>query len=242
MHLTILYEDDDTLIVLKPSGLLVHRSESTSRDEPAVLQLLREQCGQRCFPLHRLDRATSGALVFAKSPQSARNLSLAWQSQACTKIYLAIVRGWPRESIEIHRALRDLDRPDHSLQDAHTSGRVLARIELDCAVETYPKTRYALLLLKAHTGRRHQLRRHLKQEHHPFIGDTVYGRGAHNRFFRERLDCQHLLLHHAYFAWPDGSNRQQSIEAPLVGAWPRVLAAYGWTKAYESAMKELGSL
>ena len=234
--LTILFEDADSIVVMKPSGLLVHRGEDTSRREPAVLQLLRDQCGRRFYPVHRLDRATSGALMLAKSSEAAAAISAAWLSASCQKTYLAIVRGWPASPMLIERSLRDLDASDGRRQAAVTRARTLATIELSVAVEDYPRTRYALLALEPETGRRHQLRRHLKQLHHPIIGDTVYGRGAHNRFFRERLAADHLLLHHALFAWTDLSGVNRQVAAPLPRSWRRILAAFAWTRLCEQAL------
>ncbi|MDQ3232846.1 MAG: pseudouridine synthase, partial [Pseudobdellovibrionaceae bacterium] len=105
----ILFEDDDLMIIHKPAGILVHRSEATSRREPAVLQIMRDACGQHLFPVHRLDRPTSGVLVLARSSTSASHLGRQWQDHRCHKTYLALVRGWAPENAMVDHALQDLD-------------------------------------------------------------------------------------------------------------------------------------
>jgi tRNA pseudouridine65 synthase len=194
--LPILYEDDVMIVIDKPAGLLVHRSEATSRREPAVLQILRSHYQQHLYPVHRLDRPTSGVLVLARSSEAASQLGRQWMEQLCQKTYLALVRGWAPEEVRVDHPLADLDDPTAAAQEAVTRLKRCATVELDYAVDRYPKARYSLCELRPETGRRHQLRRHCKSIFHPIIGDTVYGHGVHNRFFREHFSVSRLLLHH----------------------------------------------
>lgn len=227
-----LFEDEHLLIINKPAGVLVHRSEATSRREPALLQILRDELGQHLYPVHRLDRPTSGVLVFAKSSEGASRLGKQWAEQLCQKTYWAVVRGWAPDHLHIDHPLRDLDEPEAPAQEAQTDLRRIATIELDVSIDRYPQARYSLCELRPLTGRRHQLRRHCKSIFHPMIGDTVYGQGAHNRFFREELNIGRLLLHHLQLEithpWEERTLR---IHAPLDGAWQDLMQRFDWLPA-----------
>jgi len=197
--LPILYADDALVVVNKPSGLLVHRSPIDRHETRFAVQLLRNQLGRRVHPVHRLDKGTSGALVFALDRTVAGTLAEACATQQVRKSYLAIVRGWPAESGTIEHALeavRDAYAPadDAGAKPARTDFRTLATVELPRRVDRYPTARYALLELQPDTGRRHQLRRHLAHVSHPIIGDSTYGKGRHNRLFAELFGVSRLLL------------------------------------------------
>ena len=225
----ILYEDDAMIVIHKPAGILVHRSEATSRREPAVLQIMRDACGQHLYPVHRLDRPTSGVLVLARSPEMASILGKQWMEKLCRKTYLAVVRGWAPESMIINHPLSDLDDPTAPPQDAVTQVKRLATVELDHSVDRYPKARYSFCELQPETGRRHQLRRHCKAIFHPMIGDTVYGHGVHNRFFREHFAVSRLMLHHFRLELMHPvTHGPLHLEAPLDEAWNSVMDQLGW--------------
>jgi tRNA pseudouridine65 synthase len=226
----ILYEDDAMIVIHKPAGILVHRSEATSRREPAVLQIMRDACGQHLYPVHRLDRPTSGVLVLARSPEMASILGKQWMEKLCRKTYWAVVRGWGPETMTIDHALSDLDDPTAPEQDAVTQVKRLATVELDHSVDRYPKARYSLCELQPETGRRHQLRRHMKGIFHPIIGDTVYGHGVHNRFFREHFAVSRLMLHHARLQLIHPLTQAPLLlEAPCDEAWQGLMDQLGWT-------------
>ena len=194
----ILHRDERLLAVDKPPGLLVHRSALDRGETRYALQQARALAGRRLWPVHRLDKATSGLLLFALDADAARCVGGQFERQEVEKRYLAVVRGWPGECGLIDHPLVDEDEPAaHAAgvaRAARTRWRRLATVELPCAVDRYPTARYALLALAPLTGRRHQLRRHLKHIAHPIVGDTTHGKGTHNRFFRERLGCARLLL------------------------------------------------
>jgi tRNA pseudouridine65 synthase len=197
--LPILHADDALVVVNKPSGLLVHRSPIDRHETRFAVQLLRNQLGRRVHPAHRLDKGTSGALVFALDRTIAGTLAAAFASQQVRKSYLAIVRGWPAESGTIEHALEVVQDPyapagDGAAKPARTDFRSLATVELPHRVDRYPTARYALLELQPDTGRRHQLRRHLAHISHPIIGDSTYGKGRHNRLFTEQFGVNRLLL------------------------------------------------
>jgi tRNA pseudouridine65 synthase len=179
--------------------LLVHRSPIDRHETRFALQLVRDQLGRRVHPVHRLDKGTSGALMFALDTDTARALTAAFTTREVTKRYRAIVRGWPAEAGVIDRALAAVE-DDYiapgSLEsrEAVTHYTRLATWELPVRIDRYPSSRYSLLELAPQTGRRHQLRRHLATESHPIVGDSTYGKGRHNRWFRERFGVQRLLL------------------------------------------------
>jgi len=197
--LPILYRDARLVVVNKPSGLLVHRSPIDRHETRFALQILRDQLGQRVYPLHRIDKGTSGALAFALDPDAAREYAAAFAERRVAKTYVALVRGWPPEQGQVERALSAVEDERGKLQDAAprpalTHYTRLATYELPVSVDRYPTSRYALVQLQPHTGRRHQLRRHMAGESHPIVGDSTYGKGRHNRLFRERFSVQRLLL------------------------------------------------
>jgi len=196
--LQVLYRDDTVIVVNKPSGLLVHRSPIDRHETRFAVQLLRDQIGRHVYPVHRLDKGTSGALAFALDRTTAATLAAAFASRSVEKTYLAIVRGWPADAGVIDHAL-DAVQDDYSPASAGcrpsvTAFRTVALTELPVRVDRYPTSRYALVELHPDTGRRHQLRRHLAHVSHPIIGDSTYGKGRHNRLFAERYGVRRLLL------------------------------------------------
>ena len=195
--LTVLYRDEQLVAIDKPSGLLVHRSDVDRHETRFAVQLLRDQIGRRVHPVHRLDRGTSGVLLFALDVESARSLGRQFEAGEVAKRYLAVVRGWPPETGRIDHALtRDAEdrAPAATPQEACTLFRRLATVELPHAVDRFPTSRYALVGLEPRTGRHHQLRRHMKYIAHPIIGDATHGKGVHNRFFAAEFGASRLLL------------------------------------------------
>lgn len=266
--LDILYRDDWLVAIHKPSGLLVHRSPIAAHEERFAVQLLRDQIGRRVYPAHRLDRGTSGVLLFALDREVARTLAQHFESQAVDKRYLAIVRGHPPEHGLIDHALvrrldpvelsrgkgagardtlpEDLDEDDPTnaagpvmapvAQPALTRFRRLATVELPHAVDRYPTSRYALVELFPETGRRHQLRRHLKHIAHPIIGDATYGKGRHNRLFQELFGCHRMLLACTRLALAHPvTNTALEIVAPPAQDFATVACALGWGAVLASA-------
>ena len=192
MHLEILYRDSHYVAIDKPPGLLVHRSP-ISRDRVFALQTLRDQLGRRVYPVHRLDRATSGVLIFGLSAAAARALADRFEARLVDKEYLAVARGWVDESGVIEHPVAD-EEANAVAQPARTRYRRLAKVELPFAVDRYPSSRYSLVSVVPETGRRQQIRKHFKHISHHLIGDTTHGNGRHNRFFRRRFDIHRLLL------------------------------------------------
>lgn len=178
--LALLYADPHLIAVDKPSGLLVHRGWGD--DSVVAMTLARDLIGRYVYPVHRLDRATSGVLLFALNQETARGLQEAFSSRKIEKRYLALVRGVPPPLLEIvHPIPRSEDGPR---VEASTTVRLL-----------FSRDRYAWVEARPETGRLHQVRRHLKHVSHPIIGDVRYGKGEHNRHFRAVFGLHRLALH-----------------------------------------------
>ena len=236
----VLYSDAHYVAVDKPAGLLVHRSGVDRHETRFAMQMLRDQLGQWVYPVHRLDKCTSGVLLFALSPDAARRAGDLFTGGRVAKRYLAVVRGYLDEEGVIDYALAEpVDamtdaraRVDKGPQHAVTRFTRLATAELPQPVGRYATARYSLAELMPYTGRKHQIRRHLKHVFHPVIGDTTYGDGRHNRFFRSKFHCDRLLLaaRSLTFSHPY-SGSAVTVEAPLDPAFTRVLQQLGWEDA-----------
>ena len=235
--LEILYKDEYLVAINKPSGLLVHKSPIDKHETRFALQLIRDQIGQYVHPIHRLDKPTSGVLLFALDPQIARRMSELFRSSKVEKEYIAIVRGYTQETSMIDYPLKQmLDTKAQKLQgitkeaqEARTAYRRLATVELPFPVSRYPVARYSLVKLFPKTGRKHQLRRHMKHIFHPIVGDTKHGRGEHNKLFREKFASHRLLLHSnkLKFMHPV-TQKEVVIEAPLDEIFKGLLRAFHW--------------
>ena len=190
------------MAINKPPGLLVHRSRIDRLETRFALQMLRDQLGQRVYPVHRLDKAASGVLLFALTSAAARDAGELFATERVRKTYVAVVRGYVDPQGVIDYPLKErLDRMTDAKaartkapQPAVTNYRRLGTVALPFRVDRYPTSRYSLVEVKPKTGRKHQIRRHLKHISHPIIGDTTHGKGKHNRFFREQFGNNQLLL------------------------------------------------
>jgi tRNA pseudouridine65 synthase len=208
--LLLLYRDDDLLVLAKPPGLLVHRTALDAHEDDTVLERLRHQLGPMeaasLAPAHRLDKGTSGLLVLARHAEAARMLGLAFEQGQVTKRYLALVRGWPAEAIDLdHPLARDPELPSSGQPrlPARTRFVRLARVEWPFAVDgRHATSRYAIVEALPLSGRRHQIRRHLKQLAHPIVGDATHGKGPHNRAVAAWLGVSRLWLHAAELTLP----------------------------------------
>ena len=203
MVFEVLYKDNDLVAVNKPEGWLVHRSWLDKNETVVVMQTLRDQIGQHVYPIHRLDRPTSGVLVFALSSDIARSLSQQFAEKQIEKTYHAIVRGYiDGEATIDYPLVEELDKiadkfanKDKPAQEAITFYKGLSKIELPIAVGKYQTARYSFVELKPQTGRKHQLRRHLKHIFHPIIGDSKHGDLHQNRAFSHYFGVKRLMLH-----------------------------------------------
>ena len=227
----IVYEDDALLAVNKPAGLLVHRSAIAADERDFLLERLREQTGMALYLAHRLDRATSGLVLLAKSREIAGELGKQFMARSIDKTYLAVVRGWPEAEGTIDYALPDV-RERSPRKAAVTRWRVLATATVPIALGRYPEQRYALIEASPQTGRYRQIRKHMHHVSHHIVGDTSHGRGDHNRLWRMHFGVHRLLLH----AWRlrlkhPLTAKALVLEAPLDEVWQRILVSIGWEAA-----------
>ncbi len=236
-RLEILFRDEHFVAINKPAGLLVHRSDLDRHETEFALQMVRDQVGRHVYPVHRLDRPTSGVLLFALSPEAAGRVGEAFESDTVRKTYLAVVRGATKEEAVIDYPLQELPErfetknknENLAAKEAVTAFRRLATVELPFAVGKFTTARYSLLVVSPLSGRRHQIRRHLKHVFHPIIGDTTYGEGRHNRLFRNELGCSRMLLHAVELSFPHPwSGESVTISAPLDEEFAQVMHWFGW--------------
>ncbi|UOO83165.1 tRNA pseudouridine(65) synthase TruC [Uruburuella testudinis] len=239
--LEILYHDADCTAVNKPAGMLVHRSWLDRRETLFVMQTLRDQLGQHVYPVHRLDRPTSGVLLFALSSEAAHALSQQFAQKSVEKNYWAVVRGHLHGAGCIDYALKevhdkiadafaDADKP---AQSAVTGWRCLAQTEQPFAsAARYATSRYSWLELTPRTGRKHQLRRHMKHIFHPIVGDTTYGDNAQNRAVAAHTGSTRLMLHARSLSFNRLSDGLRiNVAAGADEAWQGVAQAFGWAEA-----------
>ncbi|PAU37725.1 tRNA pseudouridine(65) synthase TruC [Vibrio coralliilyticus] len=235
--LDIVFQDEYFVAVNKPAGMLVHRSWLDKHETQFVMQTLRDQIGQHVFPLHRLDRPTSGVLIFALSSDVASQVMPMFANHEMVKTYHAIVRGWIEEAGRLDYALKvELDKiadkhasQEKEAQEAITDYRPLAKAEIPYSTGKFPTTRYCLMELKPLTGRKHQLRRHMAHLRHPIVGDTTHGDGKHNKLFREVYDSHRLLLHASSleFVHPF-TNQTVLIKAKVDDTWQKICDEFAW--------------
>lgn len=226
MTLTLLHADEHLVAIDKPPGLLVHRTQLAAHEDEAALQQLRDQLGRPVWPVHRLDRGTSGVLLFALSADIASLLGAMFEQGRMDKRYLALVRGWPAgdEGVIDHPLARDPELPSagQTMLAAQTRWRMLQRTEWPITTDArFATTRVALLEAEPLQGRRHQIRRHLKHIAHPILGDATHGKGPLNRAVAAHLGMNRLWLHAQRLALTHPvTGAHLALEAPPGARWP----------------------
>ena len=237
MSLEILYQDEHIVAVNKPAGMLVHRSWLDRHETQFVMQTLRDQIGQLVYPIHRLDRPTSGVLLFALNSETATLLCHQFEQKQTEKEYLAVVRGYVTGQGEIDYPLKvQLDKiadkfaqQDKEPQSAVTFYDGLKTVEMPYGVGRYATSRYSLVRLIPKTGRKHQLRRHMKHIFHPILGDTQYGDLHQNRALTEHTGCSRLMLHAEKLTFVHPLTQQPiTLQAGLDEQWKNVMQIFQW--------------
>lgn len=235
--LEIIYRDRWLVAVNKPAGMLVHRSWLARHETEFVMQTLRDQLGQHVYTVHRLDRPTSGVLVFALSAEVAHSLALLFEHHRIDKIYHAIVRGWLQQAATLDYPL--LEQRDKIADKFASAGRQaksavthyqpLAFSELPLAIGRYSTSRYTLVELTPETGRKHQLRRHMSHLRHPIIGDSAHGDLKQNRGAASYFGCHRLMLHASYLTLNHPVNQQElTFRARFDNTWQQFLTDLGF--------------
>ncbi len=227
----ILFQDENLVAIDKPAGYHVHPPESGAEKVPRhkiILHQLRQQLGKFVYPLHRLDVATSGILVFALNPETARSMGMVFQSQNLEKTYWAVVRGHLPDRGEVNEPL--LSDSSNEMLAAQTLFQTLKRIEIPYPVgKKFPMARYSWLQVQPKTGRFHQIRRHMNRISRPLLGDAAHGDSHHNRFFREQLQIPGLCLRAVRMKLPYPSDQVLEIEAPAHWKWQKIDSLFSTT-------------
>jgi len=222
----ILYRDQYCVAVYKPAGMLVHRT-SADQERENLLALLRDQLGCRVQPVHRLDKPTSGIVLFALEAASTAQFYALFQEREIEKIYVALVRGFTEASGVIDYPVKD----DSGRElPAVTEYETLSTVELPMPVGPYATARYSLVKVRLQTGRMHQIRKHFAHLRHPVIGDTKYGDAQHNRLYREQFHCYRLML----------SAVRMNFRHPVTGQDVRIAAPPDWS--FGNALEQIGLL
>ena len=228
MKIEIIFEDSHIIIVNKPNNILIHNSYyARNIKEPTLLELLNNQLGNEFYPVHRLDRKTSGVIVLAKKKEYVAIFQELFNSNSIKKIYLGIVRGFVKESIIINSPVKNTDTKIY--KDAETYCDPFTNITLEIAVQPYENSRYSLVKLTPSTGRMHQLRIHMNKISHPIVGDYKYGDRFHNRMFETEFSTPNLFLHaySLYFMHPITLKKIEII-AEIPNDWKSIFEKFNW--------------
>ncbi|EXU74971.1 tRNA pseudouridine(65) synthase TruC [Erwinia mallotivora] len=239
--LEIIYQDEWLVAVNKPAGWLVHRSWLDRHETVFVMQTLRDQIGRHVYTVHRLDRPTSGVLLLALSSEVARQLSEQFAQHQMQKVYHAVVRGWLSGkdtldyplSEQVDKIADKFAQPDKAPQPAVTHWRTLATAELPVPVSRYQTSRYTLTELLPQTGRKHQLRRHMRYLRHPIIGDTAHGDLRQNRHAAQNFGMNRLMLHASelHLTHPV-TGETLRLRAGMDAVWQNMINAFGWQDCF----------
>ncbi|MGH1386379.1 pseudouridine synthase [Kordia sp.] len=225
----ILYEDDFVIAVAKPNNMLVHHSSMARNqaEEQTLLELLDEQFGKSYFPMHRLDRKTSGIVLCAKEKTFVSSFQELFVTNQIEKVYYGVVRGFSPDTGEIDSAVKGRDANVH--KEAFTAYKTLSTISLPIPVQPFETSRYSLVKLLPKTGRMHQLRIHLNKISHPLIGDPKYGDRFHNRMFQEEFEVSDLFLHAASLSFTHPFlNKPVVIQCPFPRHWHIIAEKFDW--------------
>jgi tRNA pseudouridine65 synthase len=221
MQLEIIYKDQYLVAINKPPGLLVHRTSIASNAIEFAVQMLRDQLLQHVYPIHRLDRKTSGCLLFALDDSTLRLMQRAFADREVLKTYLAMVRGHTEDQGTIDYPLK---KENGHMQDAITHYRSLEKLEIQLPFGKHATSRYTLLEISPQTGRKHQIRRHMAHIRHPIIADRPHGDNKQNKLFKEKFGLMTMMLHASKleFMHPVLGSKM-AIQAELPGEFKRML-------------------
>lgn len=229
--LEIVYRDENLIAINKPHGLLVHRSSIAKDVTEFALQKLKQQIGQHVSPVHRLDRKTSGILLFALDKDTEIAMHKKFMDNEVTKKYLAILRGYaPAEMVIDYPLMKE----NGAMQDAITSFKTLNYAEIPYALGKHETSRYSLVEAAPTTGRMHQLRKHFAHIFYPIIGDRKHGCNKQNRFFKEQWQMTTMMLHASEIGFDHPLSGQRiEIKAGVSEEFARVMELMGWNSCSE---------
>ncbi|WP_299133690.1 pseudouridine synthase [uncultured Tenacibaculum sp.] len=229
MKLEVIYQDEYIVCVTKPNNVVVHHAHHSRNvsDEKSLLQLLDEQIKGKYYPIHRLDRKTSGIILLAKETKFVSKFQNLFTENLIQKTYYGIVRGHSPQSTIIDSPVKGRD--SNVYKEAETKLETIKQKILEIPVKPYDTSRYSLVKLTPKTGRLHQLRIHTNKISHPLIGDPKYGDKNHNMMFIENFDCDNLFLH-AYsleFIHPF-LNKKFKLTSNFTENWKVIFDKFNW--------------
>jgi len=218
--LEVIYEDENLIAINKPHGLLVHKSKLAADAKEFALQMLRDQLGQRVYPAHRLDRKTSGVLLFSKNKEADRFVQHQFMNHQVEKTYFALVRGHLFDSGIINYPIGE---DPSKRKDAITKYEVTQHFEIPVPLGKHDTSRYSLLRVMPTTGRFHQIRKHLSHIFHPIIGDRPHGCSKQNRMWKHEFSMETMMLHASSLTIKLPDERLINIKASLSPEFLRTL-------------------
>jgi len=223
--LEIIYEDEDLIAINKPHGLLVHRSSIARDADEFAIQLLRDQIGQKVYPVHRIDRKTSGILLFAKNEEMNSRIQVMFMNNEIRKKYIAIVRGFTPEEGEIDYPLKN---ENGKSLEAKTNYRLIEKFEIDLPNGKHATSRYSLIEVTPESGRMHQIRRHMAHVFHPIIGDRPHGCNKQNKLLLEAFGLKEMMLHACELNFLHPRTRlNTTIKANVSEVFSQILCHFG---------------
>ena len=226
MNLDIIYQDEYLVAINKPHGLVVHRSDYIGDVDVFAVQELRNQIGQLVYPCHRIDRKTSGVLLFALASEVNALMHKQFAENKVKKKYLAIVRGYTDDSGWIDYPLTN---EKGTVKEAITGYSTLKRAELDIPSGNFKTSRYSLVEAYPQTGRLHQIRKHFAHIFHPIIGDRPHGCNKQNKLFKNKFEMSTMMLHAAEIVFNHPvTEKEVTIQANIYSQFNRMLNLMGW--------------
>ena len=229
MSLEIIYQDNYCLLVTKPNNVLVHHAHHSRNkiDEVSLIQLIENQFGKRYYPIHRLDRKTSGIILLASKREYVASFQALFTNNKIQKIYYGVVRGFSQEHLIIDSPVKGRDALVY--KDAETQLKLLDKIILEIPVKPYKSSRYSLVELKPKTGRMHQLRIHMNKVSTPLINDAKYGDKNHDLMYAEQFGWRNLFLHAGSleFIHPF-TNQKLTLKSSFSEDWIQLFQKFSW--------------
>lgn len=218
----IIYEDESLLVIDKPNKMLVYPSPIARNCNWFATKELAKLGYTKIHTVHRLDRPTSGVLLFAKNASMAKEMSLLFRNKEIKKTYVCLVRGFTEDEGLIEKELKK--DGDGDLQEASTYYKTLEKKTVDLEISKYPQSRFSFVKVEPITGRMHQIRRHFAHLRHPIIGDKRYGDRHYNRYMKEKMDMENLMLHAYSMSFIHPFTKEQiNVTAPLPETMQKLL-------------------
>ena len=229
MSLEIIYQDNYCLLVTKPNNVLVHHAHHSRNkiEEESLIQLIENQFGKRYYPIHRLDRKTSGIILLASKREYVASFQALFTNNEIQKIYYGVVRGFSQEHLIIDSPVKGRDALVY--KDAETQLKLLDKITLEIPVKPYKSSRYSLVELKPKTGRMHQLRIHMNKVSTPLINDAKYGDKNHDLMYAEQFGWRNLFLHAGSLEFIQPfTNQKLTLKSSFSEDWIQLFKKFSW--------------